>query len=269
MAYIDIIPLADAKVYLRIDDTLTEDDAQITRMISAALSYVENYTNHILVSADKTYRMVNGFVRVYDYPINSVVSPLANVYATGTAQCTSCIATDTLTVNGNEYTGVTGTPADFTEFSVDTSDTVTAASLARAINGDTRLGTLGDVSATSTGDTVTITTNKKGFAGNATTLAQTGGTITVSGATFTGGLDGDLDVDKATLYTSYCSGSINKDLILNVGYDTVSDIPQALVEVAYEIIDSLYYEKETNKSVGLKVSAISQMMLDQYKRYIL
>ena len=31
MAYTDIITLADAKTYLRIDDTLTEDDAQITR----------------------------------------------------------------------------------------------------------------------------------------------------------------------------------------------------------------------------------------------
>ena len=64
MAYIDIIPLADAKVYLRIDDTLTEDDAQITRMINGALSYVERYTSHILYARDKEYRFIDGFVSV-------------------------------------------------------------------------------------------------------------------------------------------------------------------------------------------------------------
>jgi hypothetical protein len=74
MAYIDIIPLADAKIYLRIDDTLTEDDAQITRMINAALSYVERYTNHILFAQDKEYRLICGFVSVYDHPVNSEVT---------------------------------------------------------------------------------------------------------------------------------------------------------------------------------------------------
>ena len=76
MAYIDIITLADAKVYLRIDDTLTEDDAQITRMINAALSYVERYTNHVLFAKEKEYRLINGCVRVYDYPFNSYVDPV-------------------------------------------------------------------------------------------------------------------------------------------------------------------------------------------------
>jgi hypothetical protein len=74
MAFIDIIPLADAKIYLRIDDTLTEDDAQITRMINAALSYVERHTNHVLFAQDKEYRLINGFVSVYDHPVNSEVT---------------------------------------------------------------------------------------------------------------------------------------------------------------------------------------------------
>ena len=74
MAFIDIITLADAKLYLRVDDTLTEDDTQITRMINAALSYVEKYTNHVLFAQDKEYRLINGCVRVYDHPINSEVT---------------------------------------------------------------------------------------------------------------------------------------------------------------------------------------------------
>ena len=153
MAYIDIITLADAKVYLRIDDTLTEDDAQITRMINAALSYVERYTNHVLFAKDKEYRLIDGCVSVYDYPINSEVTA-------------------------------------------------------------------------------------------------------------------DLVSENKTLYTNYTLGSDNALIELNVGYD-VADVPQELIEVAYEMIESLYYEKETNKSIQSRISTISQLMLDQYKRFIL
>ena len=158
MAYIDIITLADAKVYLRIDDTLTEDDAQITRMINAALSYVERYTNHVLFAKEKEYRLINGCVRVYDYPFNSYVDPVE---------------------------------ADFDE------------------------------------------------------------------------------IENKTLYTNYTYGSSNDLITLNVGYTLPADVPQELVEVAYEIIESLYYEKDTNKSVNSRISTLSKMMLDQYKRFIL
>lgn len=74
MAYLDIIPLADAKVYLRIDDTLTEDDAQITRMIKGALSYIERTTNVMLYARDVIYNVSDNAVKVYDYPINSEVA---------------------------------------------------------------------------------------------------------------------------------------------------------------------------------------------------
>ena len=267
MAYINIITLAAAKLYLRVDDTLTEDDAQITSMISAALKYVEDKTGHLVYDRDETYRMINGVKSVYDHPINSVISPTANVFASGTSQCTSVIATDTITVNGNLYTAVAGTPTNDTEFSIDNNDTSTAISLARAINTDDRNGALGDVSATSLGDTVTITTNKKGYAGNATTLSETGGTITLSGATFTGGLDGNINVDEMTLYTIYSYGSVNRDLILNVGYSTSTDIPQEILQAAYEIIDILYYGKETGRTLA-DLSAFSVMALNQNRRFI-
>ena len=154
MAYLDIIPLADAKVYLRIDDDLTEDDAQITRMINGALSYIERYTNVILVAENKYYRLIDGFVRVYDYPINSEITA-------------------------------------------------------------------------------------------------------------------DLVVENKTLYNNYCLGTDNALIGLNVGYTDVTDIPQELVEVAYEIIELMYYEKETNKSHLNSLSSLSTMILNDYKRFII
>ena len=74
MAYLDIISLTDAKTYLRIDDTLTEDDNQIIRMIKGALSYIEQYTNVMLFARDKNYIVQDSVVKVYDYPINIEVS---------------------------------------------------------------------------------------------------------------------------------------------------------------------------------------------------
>ena len=154
MAYLDVIPLADAKVYLRIDDDLTEDDNQITRMIRASLSYIENYTNYILFARDKEYRLIDGCVRVYDFPINSEV-----------------------------------------------------------------------------------------------TL--------------------ELESENKTLYTNYSLGYTNDLITLNVGYVDPAEIPQDLIEVAYEIIELMYYEKETNKSQLNSLSSLSHMTLNQYKRFII
>lgn len=75
MAYIDVLPLATAKNYLRLDDSLVDDDAAITRMIKSALSYIERYTNVYVYARNKTYILDDdNFVRVYDFPINSVVT---------------------------------------------------------------------------------------------------------------------------------------------------------------------------------------------------
>lgn len=154
MAYLDIIPLADAKIYLRIDDDLTEDDAQITRMIKGALEYVEKWTNYILFARDKEYRLIDGCVKVYDYPINSEVTS-------------------------------------------------------------------------------------------------------------------DLESENKTLYTNYTLGTSNDLITLNVGYADVNDIPQSLIEVAYEIIELMYYEKETNKSHLTDLSSLSKSILNNYKRFII
>lgn len=157
MSYLTVIPLADAKVYLRIDDTLTEDDAQITRMIKGALSYVEKQTNYILYAREKSYRFIDGTVRVYDYPINSITTPA----------------------------------------------------------------------------------------------------------------EADMDITIKTLHTVYCYGTSEDELTLNVGFTDVADIPQELIEVAYEIIELMYYEKETNKNHLTDLSTLSKSILGTYKRFII
>lgn len=73
MAYIDVITLDRAKNYLRIDTTLTDDDAEITAMINSACSYIEKRTNLIFYPRNKVYKG-SCQVKVYDYPINSIVT---------------------------------------------------------------------------------------------------------------------------------------------------------------------------------------------------
>ena len=70
--YTDLISLADAKLYLRVDHT--DSDAEITRMIKSSLSYLEKHTQHIIIDGDRTYNLGdNNCINVYDYPITDVV----------------------------------------------------------------------------------------------------------------------------------------------------------------------------------------------------
>ena len=81
MAYIDVLTLAQAKTFLRIDDTLSDDDAQITQMIKSALSTIERRTNVLVYARSKSYLFQDYEVRVYDFPINSLTSP-SDIYTT-------------------------------------------------------------------------------------------------------------------------------------------------------------------------------------------
>ena len=75
MAYIDVITLARAKDYLRIDIDLTDDDAEITSMINAACRFVEKRTNHLFFDRVVSYK--NHYqIKVYDFPINDIISPV-------------------------------------------------------------------------------------------------------------------------------------------------------------------------------------------------
>lgn len=68
--YIDVLPLDEVKLFLKIDDGQNETDAEITQMINAALRFIELRTNIIMYARDKDY-FGCPTVNVYDYPINT------------------------------------------------------------------------------------------------------------------------------------------------------------------------------------------------------
>ena len=73
--YTDIISLATAKLYLKIDAGQTATDNEITGMINSALSYIEKRTNHIFKTRAKLYYKDCALVqqvKVYDYPIQNI-----------------------------------------------------------------------------------------------------------------------------------------------------------------------------------------------------
>lgn len=72
MAYTDVLSLATAKTYLKVEHT--DSDTEITAMINAAGEWIEKQTNHILYSRNITYRLSDkNCINVYDYPITAVV----------------------------------------------------------------------------------------------------------------------------------------------------------------------------------------------------
>ena len=75
MNYQEVISLNEVKNYLRVDDDFTDDDNGIRRMVESSINVIEKWTNILLYDREKTYKLISGCVRVYDYPINSVTSP--------------------------------------------------------------------------------------------------------------------------------------------------------------------------------------------------
>lgn len=72
MAYIDVLPLATAKAYLKVEHS--DSDAEITAMINTACAYLEKVTGHIFYSRSITYELAGkNWIRVHDYPITAVV----------------------------------------------------------------------------------------------------------------------------------------------------------------------------------------------------
>jgi len=79
MAYIDVLPLAEIKIYLRVDDTQNETDAELTSMINSALKYIEKTTNVMVYARNKDFDVVCGEVLIYDHPINTLIDPTTGV----------------------------------------------------------------------------------------------------------------------------------------------------------------------------------------------
>ncbi len=71
MTYNEILPLAEVKNYLRVDDDFTEDDAAIERMVRSALGFIEQRTNHIfqLRANVEYFRNERQYLDIYDTPL--------------------------------------------------------------------------------------------------------------------------------------------------------------------------------------------------------
>lgn len=125
---------------------------------------------------------------------------------------------DTITVNGVVYT-INATPSTTGAYSIDlsTTEATLAQNFTHAIN---RTGTPGtnyslyvaghpDVSASLDTATVTLTARVPGTAGNALTLAASddGTSVTVGGATFSGGLDANAAVSVGSNFVLDAQGT--------------------------------------------------------------
>ena len=71
MTYNEILPLAEVKNYLRVDEDFTEDDSAIERMVRSALGFIEQRTNHVFQLREDVeyFRTDTRFLDVYDFPL--------------------------------------------------------------------------------------------------------------------------------------------------------------------------------------------------------
>lgn len=89
MTYNEVIPLAEVKNYLRVDDDFKEDDLAIERMVRSALQFIEKRTNHIFqLQTAKEYfgspTKCSDYIDVYDYPITYTGDVIKLTYANKT-----------------------------------------------------------------------------------------------------------------------------------------------------------------------------------------
>ena len=122
--------------------------------------------------------------------VTSTIS-IDNLTASGTVTVGTMVANDTVTIAGRIFTLSTlpSEDQDYTKVTIGASAAATATNLAAKINQWAACQNNPTVSATVSSNVVTVCAATEGAAGNAITLAETGTTFTVSGATLTGGSD--------------------------------------------------------------------------------
>ena len=127
---------------------------------------------------------------------------------------------DTILINGVPLTATAGAPA-VDQFLIGADEFTTAANIASAFN-DVANSFDAILTASSGGtDTVTLRAVVAGAAGNAITLSETGVGMTVSGATFAGGVDTD---NKPTQSTIYRNGNTQADASVNLPDDLADPV---------------------------------------------
>ncbi len=161
---------------------------------------------------------------------------------TGSGFLTGGVDADFAIVDGVKYTAVTGVKANDTEFRVGVSDSADATDLADSIDDDTRPTQSGDeVTATATTDTVTVVAVNDGTNGNSIDISSSDvGRLLTSGATLSGGVDGDIVFVNDLAYTPVTGAKAN-DTEYRVG---VSDSADA-TDLADSIDDDVRVGTET------------------------
>jgi hypothetical protein len=178
--------------------------------LPGVLQELQGLTFSVLAASDADTKIDLAAIRQEDTVVSAIhivtgdfVDETANItisdtHASGTIALSTAVAGNTVTLNGKLYTAVAGAPASNEEFSIDTSDTAAATSLAAAINAREANGA-NAVTATSSTGTVTVRATADGVAGNAITLTKVGDPITVSGSTLSGGTaTGGVECSNAT-----------------------------------------------------------------------
>jgi uncharacterized phiE125 gp8 family phage protein len=73
MNQLNVVSLAEAKLYLRIDPDDTVEDGLITSLIKSAVNQAEQFTLQILWQRElSAITPVSGILRIFDYPIVSI-----------------------------------------------------------------------------------------------------------------------------------------------------------------------------------------------------
>lgn len=71
MTYNEILPLAEVKNHLHLEDDFTDEDIAIERMVRSALGFIEKRTNHIfqLQTGKEYFRGGKRYLDIHDFPI--------------------------------------------------------------------------------------------------------------------------------------------------------------------------------------------------------
>ena len=73
MNQLNVVSLADAKMYLRLDLDYTIEDGLITSLIKSAVNQAEQFTLQVLWQRQLTaITPVTGALKIYEYPLLSV-----------------------------------------------------------------------------------------------------------------------------------------------------------------------------------------------------
>lgn len=120
---------------------------------------------------------------------------------------------DTVTINGTVITFVTGTPAGL-QVAIGLTAADTSANLQAFLTASADAGLVACTFST-VNLVTTATARAVGVAGNAYTLAATGAAITVSGATFAGGLDSDTLTMNGTLITFVDTAPVGSQVLVS------------------------------------------------------